>query len=71
MSELRESIADLAIEYAICEDMADELESALGWNDEYDPGLHRAIVIVRDESADALGRLTRLVRVLLEEARDE
>lgn len=65
MSELRESIADLAIEYTICYGLVDELESLAGWNEETDIGLHRAVAVAHSEAEDARRRLMGLVRILL------
>lgn len=64
MSELRSMIIDSAIEYATCASMVDELESSLGWNEDADVGLCRALELARSEAVDALGRLTGLVRIL-------
>lgn len=65
MSELRSLIVDAAIEYSTLESMVDELESALNWSDETDIGLYRALELARGEASDALGRLTGLVRILM------
>ena len=62
---MRELIVDAAIEYVTLEDLVDELEAIVGWSDEHDIGLHRALKLARGEAADALSRLTALVRVLL------
>lgn len=67
MSELRAAIVDASIEYVTCDNLVDELESALNWNDEADIGLCRAIVIARDEAADARRRLMGLVRILMKQ----
>lgn len=72
MSELRSMIIDSAIEYATCASMVDELEAILGWNEDADVGLCRALELARGEAADALRRLTGLVRILMnQEAGDE
>lgn len=72
MSELRALIVDAAIEYAAHEGMASELEAILGWDDEHDIGLYRALRLARGEADDALSRLTGLVHVLMnQEAGDE
>lgn len=65
MSELRSMIIDAAVEFATCEGMVDELEAILDWNDETDIGLYRALKLARGEAADALERLTGLVRILM------
>lgn len=72
MSELRALIIDAAIEYTAHESMASELEAILGWDEENDVGLYRALKLARGEAADALERLTGLVRILMnQEAGDE
>lgn len=65
MSEIRALIVDAAIEYAVCENMADELEAILGWSESTDVGLYRALKLARGEAVDALERLTGLVRILM------
>lgn len=72
MSELRSMIIDSAIEYAVLESIVDELESALGWSPGTDTGLLRALRLANAEAADALERLTSLVRILMsQEVGDE
>lgn len=72
MSELRSMIIDSAIEYATCASMVDELEATIGWSEDADIGLYRALKLARGEAADALGRLMGLVRILMsQEAGDE
>lgn len=65
MSELRSMIVDTAIEYATCASMVDELEAVIGWDDEHDIGLCRALELARGEAADALERMIGLVRILM------
>lgn len=72
MSELRALIIDSAIEYATCASMVDELEAVIGWDDEHDIGLCRALELAHGEAVGALARLVGLVRVLMsQEAGDE
>lgn len=72
MSELRELIIDTAVEYAAYAGMVDELDAILGWDEEHDVGLYRALRLARGEAADALERLTGLVRILMnQEVSDE
>jgi len=65
MSELRALIVDTAVEFAAYASMVDELEAILDWNEETDIGLYRALELARGEAADALRRLTGLVRFLI------
>lgn len=65
MSELRELIIDTAVEYAAYAGMVDELDAILGWSEDADIGLYRAIELARGEAADALERMIGLVRILM------
>lgn len=65
MSELRALIVDAAIEYAAHEDLIDEIEAIVGWSDETDIGLHRAVELAHSEASDAHRRLMGLVRILM------
>jgi len=65
MSELRELIIDTAVEYAAYAGVVDELDAILGWSEDADIGLYRAIELARAEADDALERLTSLTRILM------
>ncbi len=62
---MRELIVDAAIKYVALDDLIDELESALGWDEGRDVGLSHAIAVAHDEAEDARRRLMGLVRTLL------